>query len=935
LKRLRLILRLYIMIQLLNDFNTRGIRCLIILLFSLLFSVPVFAQLPTDLKTVNIDELSDEQIQTYIKESEKSAVPLDQQEKLILDRGLPPSELAKLKERVERLKNTSEVTETPKELLQQPAGNRVVEVSGEPPKNNVVTEPRATVQPQPTVEVLSDLSPNEIYGHHLFRDNNLQFFEKATDVRAPEDYIIGINDELTVSVFGFSYFNEVLKVDSRGAINPTGIGPIRIKGMEFSKAKALIRTKFNQFFDLSNNQLTITLSYSRVISINFVGEVQRPGSYKIPALNTAFNALIAVGGPNDLGSVRNIQIKRNGKLVRTLDVYEYLNNPNSKLNFYLEDNDYIYVSPSEKIVKISGEVKRSMKYELKPGENLDQLLQYAGGLTPLAYTKLISITRLSEDGNQQQLINVSLDSLKENNINFKLFDGDQISIGTKLSEISQFVEIAGAVFRPGNYQLIEGERISDLIAKANGLRKEAKLDKAYLIRTNSDQTKEYLLVNLSKVVGDAPDPSENRILEKGDVLRVFSTVDFIDKEFVIANGLFRTTGNFDLFEGMRISDLVFLAGGLKEGANLARAFLVRTKPNFTKEFIPVNLSEVMASEDDSSQNILLQNNDILTVGSLKDFVDEMSVSAIGLFRKPGSFAYVNGMTISDLLLLAGGLRMEADLLNIEVSRISFFSDDYVMGEDSRVTIKTMQVGQEAKLTDDELNFKLNPFDQVFVRMVPDFELPKNLTISGEVKYPGVYALTRKDEHLDELIKRAGGLNRFAFPEGATLYRPNLSGEYVVMKLPKALNNHKSMYNYILKEGDVINIPRVIDLIAIRGDVEYLSVIDQDQVNAPFVKGKRAKYYVNEFANGFTKTSKKKKTYVLEHSGKVNRTRNYLLFKVYPKVRKGSVIYVVSKPVNVKKEKKKSDPVDWNKAIADVTIKITGLLTLVILVRTVF
>jgi polysaccharide biosynthesis/export protein len=331
---------------------------------------------------------------------------------------------------------------------------------------------------------------------------------------------------------------------------------------------------------------------------------------------------------------------------------------------------------------------------------------------------------------------------------------------------------------------------------------------------------------------------------------------------------------------------------------------------------------------------LLERGDVLTLFSVKDFIDAMSVNAVGLFRRPGSFDFVNGMTISDLLLLAGGLRMEADLLNIEISRISFFAEDYKMGDASRVIIKTMQVGKDTKLTDDQLNFRLNPYDQVFVRMIPDFELPRNLTINGEVKYPGVYALASKDERLDQIIKRSGGLNRFAFAEGSTLYRSSLPGGYVVMNLKKALANPKSTYNYILKEGDVINVPRVIDLIAIRGNVEYLAVINQEQVNSPFIQGRRANYYIKEFANGFTKTSFKRKTYIVENNGKVDRTRNYVLFKIYPKVKKGSTIYVVTKPVKAKETRQKSEPVNWTTVIERTTVKITGLITLYLLLKTV-
>jgi protein involved in polysaccharide export with SLBB domain len=1004
-----------------------------LLMIFLTAAISSFAQLPADVKNIKVDELSDAQIKQYILESEKSGIPEPQQEALALKNGMPASELQKLKDRVARIRSAEVGTATPSSVSPGGADKVIVIDNSKAEQSAPIASPPpppaavAKQEAEPIKE--AEMDPTMIYGHHLFKNNNLQFFEKASDVKAPDSYVLGSNDELTISVFGYSYFNEVLKIDAKGAINPTNIGSIMIKGMEYGKAKSLIRSKFSQHFDLTNNQITITLSYSRVINVNFVGEVTKPGSYKIPALNTAFNALIAVGGPSKLGSVRNIQIRRNGNVIKVLDVYEYLNNPNSKQDFYLEDNDYIYISPATKIVSISGVVRRPMLYELKGKENLDDLIRYAGGLKATAYTQLIKVVRIMDDGTQKQILNISLDSLRTNKKTFELKEADYIEIGEKLTEVRQFVGISGAVFRPGSYQFVRGERILDLIKKADGLRKEAKLDKAYLIRTNADKTKDYFPINLAVLIDEKKsdttenmlltegdllrvasvldfvdpkkvsiggalrnpgtfdyfkgmkltdlvfigeglkedankkraflvrvnpdftrsflsiniedainfpeDTTKNILLERGDALTVVSVTDYIDKTNVSTKGLFRNPGSFEFYKGIRLYDLILLSGGLREEVNTERAFLVRTNADFTKNFLPINIDEVINFPDDSTKNLFLERGDALTVVSRKDFIDAMSINAVGLFRKPGTFDFANGMTLSDLIFVAGGLKMEADLLNIEVSRISFFDTSYTPGEPSRVVIKIFQVGKDTKLADDQLNFKLNPYDQVFVRMVPDFELPRNLTINGEVKYPGVYSLTSKDEHLDDLIKRAGGLNRFSFAEGATLYRPQLAGGYVVMNLKSALRNHKSKYNYIVKEGDVITIPRVIDVISIRGDVEYLNVINQEQVNAPYVQGKRANYYIKEFANGFTKTSFKRKTYVVENNSKVNRTRNYVIFKVYPKVKKGSVVYVVTKPVKEKEEaRKKAEPVDWSKVIERTTVKITGLITLYLLLRTV-
>lgn len=809
----------------LNSFNYKIEYLSVKALFTLtilFFAVSVSAQLPTNLKNINVDSLSDEQIRGYITQSESTGLSEAELEKLAIQRGLSSSELDKLKQRVTIIKEANK----PKTKLQ----DDIKEVQSTPKEEKLKSAP---------IDSKTPIDSNTIYGHQWFSYNNIQFFEKATDVKAPDNYIISIGDELTVSVFGISYYNEALKVDSRGAINPKGIGigPINLKGQEFGKAKQLIKSKFSQYFDMANNEFAVTLSYARVINVNIVGEVVNPGSYKIPAVNSAFNALKVAGGVNEIGSVRNIQVKRNGKLIKTLDVYEFLNNPNSKLDFYLEDNDYIFVGSSTKVVNITGEVKRSMRYEVTAKETLQDLISYAGGLTSQAYTKLIRVTRTSDDGTQVKIISVSLDSLNKNKKQFLLQDGDQIEVGSKSNELKAFVEIQGSVNFPGKFEYIEGERISDLVKKANGTRFESLLERAYLIRLRPDLTKEYVAINLKQIIAN-PKSDFDLTLKKGDLIRIASN---------------------------------------------------------------------------------------------KDFSDVLKVEALGAFRIPSSIEYSKGMTLGDLMFIAGGLKMEADILHLEISRISFFTDEYKPGESSRVLIKVIQVGKDIRISDDQMAMPLSPYDQVFARVVPDFEYQQNFSLTGEVKYPGLYALESKEERLDAIINRAGGLNRFAFPEGATLYRPDLPGGYIVMNLKDALKNKDSKYNYVIKAGDVINVPRVIDFVAIRGDVEYLQVVDQEQVNAPFVKGKRADYYIKEFANGYTKTALKKKTYVVDNNAKVSRTKNYLLFKVYPKVKKGATIYAVTKPEKRKKSEP-SKPIDWNKAISDLTVKLTGIVTLMILLQ---
>lgn len=806
----------------------------IVILFFLHLSINVSAQTPagidpTNLSTVKIDELSDEQVMSIIKQGEASGLSIEQAQAMAAKRGLPTAEMQKLKDRVAKIQGGGMKGAEGAENAEAVVANKVVEKAAE------ATTITGKIQ---DAGGAAKGTGNTIYGQEYFRNGDIKIFDKSTDAKAPANYIIGIGDELGVSVFGYSYYNEVLKVDARGAINPNQMGPIFVKGMAYDKAKALIRAKMNQYFDLSNNKLEITLAYSRSITVNIVGEVVKPGSYKIPAINTAFNALILAGGPNDIGTLRNIQIRRDGKVIRTLDVYAFLTDPNSKQDFYLEENDYIVVSNINKLVKLSGEVNRATQYELNDKEGVNALLKYAGGLKLNAYKEKVQVVRRS--ATESKIIDVNLDSLQKINKDFALQNGDEVLVKSANTDVLNKITITGAVNFAGDFNLSKNDRVSDLIKKAGGLKVDANLESAYLVRTKQDQTKEYFRLSLKEI-----------------------------------------------------------------NANVK-----------------------------SEQNVLLQALDVLTIYSNKDYIEPMGIEIFGSVRKAGKYDYVNGMTLGDALQNAGGLTLDAENLRLEISRLNYFSENYTDGQDVRVVVEKIKLnGNTTFLTDAEAQIKLHPYDQIFIRSVPNFNAQQNITLRGEVKYPGVYALTSKDERIDDVIKRAGGLTKFAFPESATFYRPSLTGGYIVMNLKSALKSHTNKYNFVLREGDVLTIPTVNDYVSIVGSsMEYLKVLNKEQVNAPYVAGRRANYFINEFGNGFTKDSWRKKTYVVQPNAKINRTRDLLLFKIYPKVTKGSTIYVVNKVKKDKELQKEKEPFNWNKFVENTTLKVTGLATFFILLN---
>jgi protein involved in polysaccharide export with SLBB domain len=396
----------------------------------------------------------------------------------------------------------------------------------------------------------------------------------------------------------------------------------------------------------------------------------------------------------------------------------------------------------------------------------------------------------------------------------------------------------------------------------------------------------------------------------------------------------RKPGTFEFVAGITLRDAIMNAGGLKKESIVEQAYLVRTKADLTKEYIRISLVDIMDSA--SKNNRLLEPLDAVVVYNKADYVDYFTVQTFGALRKAGKQEYVAGLTLGDVLQNAGGLTLEASNLRIEITRLSMFTPGYKVGKEIRTTVQSIQLKDKQNvLTDADAKFALQPYDQIFVRSIPNYEMPQIVEITGEVKYPGKYTLLKRDEKIASLIKRAGGLTRYAFPEAATFYRPNLPGNYIVIKLKKAIKFHSNRSNYLLKDGDVLNVPLTQDLVNIKGTsaLNYSEMNNVAQVNAPYLSGRRAGYYIRHYGSGFSENAWRRKTYVVQPNAKVNRTQRILFYPIYPKVSKGSTIYTVVKPEKIKADKKKeSEPFDSNKFFEKLTTKITGLATLYILLK---
>lgn len=811
-------------------------------------------------------------------------------------------------------------------------------VPAKPEEVPQVTEtPKETETKQEAPEVKlktgkDQLPPASIYGQHIFRQQDFQVSLEAQDVKAPGAYVLGVGDEIIVSIFGNSQVNFNFEINQEGYIQVAPLGRIYLKGITLDQGREILRGRFAQYYSFGPNEFEVTVSYSRVITVNIVGEVFNAGSYEIPATNTVFNALAAIGGPTDLGSVRRIKLLRNGEPARVFDVYEFLADPGVESKFFLQNNDYIHIPIYEKLVTINGAVRRPYKYELIEGENLRQLIDYAGGLKENAYRGNIQVKRYIQ--NEERIFDVDLEALLAANGDFELFSGDEITVAIIAKPYENYAEVNGTVEFPGRYQLTPGMRVTDIVDKAR-LQRESRTDVAYLFRTMPDQTVRLVRIDLTAALANPAD-SANVVLEPKDLVQIFAQSTFVDKATLTSAGALRqpTTISYDPTERIRVSDLVELSGGLKPDAT-DFAYINRTNLETQKiEYIRVDLRAALENPG-SAENLLLKPFDKLNVLSQTTFLDDIDVSVSGAVRIPGQYQFDPSLTLRDALTLAGGLKFGAASNRIEVSRVLIRNNS-----PTQTVVAIVEVDEELDLLSGQGGaFPLEPYDQIFVRNVPDFKLQENITLEGEVRFPGVYPLLSDNEQLTSLIERAGGLTPEAFPEGAMMYRAKDGVGYIIMNLKEAQEVKDSRFNYIMKVGDVVTIPSRKDFVTISGatkanEVYSQEILKEGKITVPFHRGKRARYYVNKYTAGVGENGKASKITVIHPNGEVKKTQNFGIVLISPPVRKGSTITVGAKEKEVEKpgEESTKEPINWGQVLADSIAQATAILSLILLIQ---
>ncbi len=579
----------------------------------------------------------------------------------------------------------------------------------------------------------------KVYGHRYFR--TISEFRNATGDRAPDSYVLKPGDEITITAYGRVDFQGIYTVSEDGYIFQKEAGRVYVKGLELGNAKVLLQNRFGRFINLSGSKFDVAITYSPVIRVNIVGEVANPGTYTISSWNSAFNAIAVANGPTDLGSVRRIELRREGKTIKILDLYRFLMDPASNQDFFLQENDYLVIPPYRKTVTVSGQVRRPHTYEMLDDEHMNKLLEFSGGVTSNAYTSRVQVQRFT--GSQRIIRDVNLDSLKVFGGDFLLYDGDYIRIDTVSDEFENYVEVRGDVNFPGRFELRPGYRIYDVLEKAQGNAKYDKIDQAYLIRLDDDFNPRYIPISIGNILQNR-NAEDNVLLEERDIIEVIGKQFLVEGYTVSIDGAVKNPGSFTYAKGMTLKDLLFYSGGPRTEAAVDRIEVSRivSYDASADEFRPSGGTKLETvaigfdlKSDKAAEEYLLQPYDEIFVHTAEGFRLPQKVKIAGEVRFPGTYTLENSsVTVMDLIERAGGFTDAAFAEGATMYRrtntgINAADNPEGSGDQRRMVL---ELEKASKKPESHYNHVLQPGDMVTIPKTMDYVRLSGLMASPEI-----------------------------------------------------------------------------------------------------------------------------------------------------------------------------------------------------------
>ena len=730
--------------------------------------------------------MSDDQVVEYVKSATEAGKSQKQIMTELAAKGVTRAQAERIKKRYEEQQMSQQgmgATAKNKQRLRPEAQEELVE--GE---MDIIAAEMSDPAEQSTEE-----AAQLVYGRNIFNSRNLTF-APSQNIPTPVNYQLAAGDEVIIDVWGNNQATYRETISPEGSINIPNLGPIYLNGLTVKEAEKYLKKELNKIHsgiegENPTSEMKLSLGQIRTIQVNIMGEVAVPGTYNISSFSNIFHALYRAGGIGKLGSLRSIQLMRNGKKIADVDVYDFILKGKTMDAVRLQEGDVIIVPTYDMLVNVQGNVKRPMFYEMKNGETVKTLIEYAGNFTSDAYTKNLRITR--QNGKEYQVY--TIDDIDYSV--FKLMDGDVLNISAMLDRFENKLEIKGAVYRPGIYQYSgQLNTVKQLVEKAEGVMGDAFLGRAVLHREREDLTKEVIQVDLKNIL----------------------------------NG---------------------------------------TKPD-----------------------IALKRNDQLYIPSIHDLQDVGTLTIFGEVARPGTFPFAENMTLEDLIIQAGGLLESASTVKVDVSRRI---------KDNKSTEMTATIGEmytfalkDGFVVDGEAGFVLKPYDQVYVRRSPGYQPQVNVSVTGEILYDGTYALTSKSERLSDLVQKAGGVTPYAYVKGAKLMRKANAEEIARMKevmemmqremgnasmdslkleeatttysvgidLEAALKNPGSDADIVLREGDQLILPELVNTVKINGAVMFPNTV-------AYNKKMTVKDYISQ-AGGYANGARKTKAFIIYMNGQV-------------------------------------------------------------------
>lgn len=763
---------------------------------------------------------------------------------------------------------------------------------------------------------VSPTAGSDIYGHSLFTGKSMDVFRTTDGAQAPETYVLGEGDEIHISIFGGSQTEIHQRIGADGSIQPAGSTKIFLKGMPLGQARKAIISKLAQHYSFRQDQIAVTITTARTLSVSIYGEVGVQGGFTLSALNTAFNALAAAGGPTAMGSIRNIQRSRAGK-TSTLDLYKYMKGEIKDVQYDLQNNDVLFVPVAQKIVSIEGAVRRAMRYELVEGETLKDLIEYAGGLQDNAYTEYAQIER--RENGELRIIEFDLGKVVAGREKVALAAGDIVRIKTADRPMENYVSISGDVYYGGRFDFQNNKSLKALIEQATP-RYTARMDYVFVERTRPDETVEVLTVPFPGVNGN-PDFQ----LQERDAVRVLEQASYRDTGTISVSGQVRSpfSRDFGLNDRMTVGQAIEYAGGLKPTVYPV-AYIFRTDLTnpVKKEYIPISLEK--------DGETLLQPGDELRVYDNSTYTNIGELRVSGAVKNTVNISYDPSVSLHDLLTMAGGFTVGASYEMVQVFRMNISQKD-------EVRFDTVVVPVDEDYNPVDPSFKLQPYDHVVVRMTPNFTHGRTVEINGRVKFPGVYVIEDNRTLLSDVLKMAGGLLDDASPY-STLFR-TFNGRGNISVNLKDVKKHlgNNAFDPIVMDGDVVNVLRMENTVTIRElgtrMAQYVPAdFSSTQKTLVYQGGRSAKWYIDNFAGGLVRTADRRSLTVTLPNYQTVGTKRFLGIRIYPKVEPGSTVTVTIDQQKKEKIEKPKEKVDWERLASSTLSSLTSITSMILLIE---